>query len=280
MGLKNQKNLFYTAENLSIDTIKLISTRHERRFHIDVDINWLIFTIARGLRQNEIVKIVSKFLLFFADAGFVVTPICDGARHHSKRASTKRRAERERLRAECFVARCESIKLRQQIRNSEPGANISNLNSILSDRNKTVKKNENQMWPGVNELFGEELENYLDLLIRDKVKSSEGEIRSVFVAKFQADTFISYRAKRKESSLVISSDADFAVYIGPANFLSITGFNFKKGRGVNANATVGEFSVKASSAMTISKIESILGKKILLLQKNLFWMRKTTKFVR
>ena len=174
-------------------------------------------------------KIVSNFLLFFADAGFVITPICDGVRHHSKRASTKRRADREKLRAECFVARCESMQLSQQIRNPAPDTNVSNLKSILSDRDKKIKKNERQMWCGVTDQFPAELEDYLDLRIRDKVASSAGMIMSVLVAKFQADTLISYRAKTKQSSIVISSDADFAVYIGPANFLSITGFDLKKG---------------------------------------------------
>ena len=153
MGLKNQKNLFYTAPNLSIDIIKLLTARHEKRYHIDVDINWLIFNIARGQRQDEIVKKVSNFLLFFADAGFNITPICDGARHHSKRASTKRRADRERLRAECFVARCEAIQLSQQLSNPDPNANISNLKSILSDRNKTIKKMRTRCGPVLTVFF-------------------------------------------------------------------------------------------------------------------------------
>ena len=136
MGLKNQKKLFYTVNNQSIDTIKLITTRHEKCFHIDVDINWLLFYIARGQRQDEVVKIVSNFLLFFADAGFIITPICDGARHYSKRASIKRRADRERLRAGCFVARCEVIQLSGQILNPDADSDVTNLKTIRSDRDK------------------------------------------------------------------------------------------------------------------------------------------------
>ena len=136
MGLKNQKNLFYTADNQPLDIIKMMTTRHEKRFRVDVDVNWLLFNIACGQRKDEVVKKVANFLLFFADAGFIITPICDGARHYSKRASIKRRADRERLRAGCFVARCEVIQLSGQILNPDADSDVTNLKTIRSDRDK------------------------------------------------------------------------------------------------------------------------------------------------
>lgn len=71
------------------------------------------------------------------------------------------------------------------------------------------------MWPGVSDSFVEELENFLEVKVREKISSSDSEIRSVLVAMYQADTLISYCARRKKSAIVISADADYSLYIGP-----------------------------------------------------------------
>ena len=154
MGVKNPKDLFYSAHDLSTDDIKLMTINHENRFSIDVDINWLAFKIGRGLNDPEIVRKIWIFLFCLAKNGFIVNPISDGhMRHHLKRASTERRANRERKRSLCYFARSEAMKISWQITNPDPDSNLNNLQAILLDLNKKIRSYENDMWPGVSYSF-------------------------------------------------------------------------------------------------------------------------------
>ena len=128
MGVKNQKDLFYNAHELSIDDIKLMTIHHENRFSIDIDVNWLTFKIGRGLSETMIVRKVANFLFCLAKEGFIVNPITDGReRHHSKRASTERRANRERKRSLCYSTRCEAMQVSRQMISPGPDSNLDNL---------------------------------------------------------------------------------------------------------------------------------------------------------
>ena len=78
------------------------------------------------------------------------------------------------------------------------GSGTSDLKSILKDRNTKIKKNESEMWPGVNELCPNEIESIILPYIPGKIQLDTNiRIMPVLGTKFQADALLSYHTIHK-----------------------------------------------------------------------------------
>ena len=99
MGVQGSHSLLWNVKSLTLThfTTLLRAKFPNEKIRIDVDCSWVAIFLGRGKRAKEVISVTANFLVTLAQAGgFVVTPVLDGdCRHHSKRATTKRRASRE-----------------------------------------------------------------------------------------------------------------------------------------------------------------------------------------
>ena len=143
MGIDGSSKTIHVAKGLSIQNLIQISRVRCAPLVIDIDISWLSYFIGRGKHEMIIIGKVSDFLITLAKSGFTVNPICDGfIRHHSKRASIKRVATKEKARIDAQATRCKGLVLSQKIV-SRTCKNIDEAKKKLEKVNKDVKKFEN-----------------------------------------------------------------------------------------------------------------------------------------
>ena len=200
MGVSGQDKTLFKLKGLSIQNLKRIASSMESALTIDVDINWLVYYICRGLRNEEIIRIVADFLATLASSEFIVTPICDGfIRHHSKRASISRIQTREQTRIDSTRARFEAMKISRLLKDNP---NDDSLRLELEDKNKAAKKGESASWSGIKDEFAEELSDFLRDNNMYDLNIYSGRIMPVIRAMFQADTVLSYRSIKKQSSFI------------------------------------------------------------------------------
>ena len=106
---------------------------------VDADVNWLICNKTKAsesmkVRASKVVAIMS----FFSDCGMLVKPVADPEkRHHSKRASVKRRADKVVLTSTVRAARHKLNNLNQQILSNS--TRIEELES-LKKRERKLKR--------------------------------------------------------------------------------------------------------------------------------------------
>ena len=103
MGVSNGSDLIYTADKLSLSQLATIArarnNEHGKRIRpcIDIDANLLAHKLNGG--KEDIVKELIAFATAVTKEKLDVAIVCDGpVRDHSKRATTKSAAERERER--------------------------------------------------------------------------------------------------------------------------------------------------------------------------------------
>eukprot|EP00957_Ditylum_brightwellii_P054521 4130525-Ditylum_brightwellii.AAC.1 len=124
MGINSSEQLLWTAKNLNLaqlrEAVRCLKGG-EDIVHIDVDCSWVVCSMARGKGPNEMVDYLANLLLTMTRrVPAIVTPILDGAtRHHSKRDSTRRVADREKNRIEAIVARCSALAISSKINRGE-----------------------------------------------------------------------------------------------------------------------------------------------------------------
>ena len=143
MGVSGAEQLVFCIKNLSIAGVKRIArTRldpNERLCRIDVDCSWVAYRLLGSGDGSKAGELVAEFLLLLSKAGFIPTPICDPKhRHHSKRESTRRVAEKEKGRINAVTSRLKLTALTQQ-RDNLQGAEKEEVEKEISDLSRLVK---------------------------------------------------------------------------------------------------------------------------------------------
>ena len=146
MGLKGAGNLLFTAKGISLTDLKNVARSRlledEHLCCIDVDCSWIGYKLSQGSSSSEDASLqTAELLLLLSKAGFVVTPVCDPLRrHHSKRASTSRIANKERKRINALIVRYQINMLSQRGRKEDlPVEEKVKIEAELEGLNKRVK---------------------------------------------------------------------------------------------------------------------------------------------
>jgi hypothetical protein len=115
MGLKSGHTTSYTIDSLDFDTIlTLIRNRQLRRAGenggpvVDVDVSWVVRRCSSTMSYDMRVTTLMRLALLFLKNGCRVNLIFDGEqRHHTKRATTKRKVDALKNRIDCQVLKCQ-----------------------------------------------------------------------------------------------------------------------------------------------------------------------------
>jgi len=222
MGVSNGSDLIYTADKLSLSQLATIArarnNEHGKRIRpcIDIDANLLAHKLNGG--KEDIVKELIAFATAVTKENLDVAIVCDGpVRDHSKRATTKRAAEREKFRLKALFSKLRLQQLRSQKQNPPENFDIAQANKDMVILEKTVKSSESRARTHVPPDFISRLSEAVSVEQTTRCDSddttSTGEI-SLHIAKFQADTVICYRLVHGHSHIAVTTDTDYQVIAG------------------------------------------------------------------
>ena len=227
-GLNDLKNICNAVKKTPDSTTNV--NRNNQCIHVDVDCNWIA---NRDTIKN--VHEVADFLESLSINGFIVTPVCDGEfRHHSKRATVERCADRQKSRHQATECRLKISKLKQTMAKCSHQSDESNQE--MKQLDKCLKKYENNASPGISGSFGRELSEIVqkrndDRLFYDPLQNTSGvSVNNVLIAEFQADAVLAKRAIEGYSDLIIANDGDFLALVGQPCLL-MKGFKFDRKAG-------------------------------------------------
>ena len=123
MGLRGASSILYSITGLTLKALKEIArsrvqSNSQQLACINVDCSWVGHKLAANSSAfHEAGSLTAEVLCLLAQAGFIVTPICDpDCRHHSKRASIDRIAEKEKGRLTALCTRYKLVALSQKMR--------------------------------------------------------------------------------------------------------------------------------------------------------------------
>ena len=265
MGVSGAEQLVYAIKNLSVAGVKHIARNrlnaNERLCRIDVDCSWVAYKLlGKNGNASKAGELVAEFLILLAKAGFVPTPICDPQnRHHSKRESTRRVAEKEKARIEAVTARLKLTALAQK-RVGLQGDESEEAEKEMSRLDSLVKKYENvNAKPSLPCSFIQDLDISLQVMDAHEENEHECFVEKIKVASFQADSLIAKRYIDRKSHLIMSSDTDFMALIG-GECVTVRGFKLSRGRGKKnkANANIETLEVGCCSQSTFDDILAVI----------------------
>jgi hypothetical protein len=119
------------------------NNEHGKRIRpcIDIDANLLAHKFNGG--KDVVEEIIAFATAVSTKENLDVAIVCDGpVRHHSKRATTKRNAEREKFRLKAPFSKLRLQQLRSQKQNPPENFDISQANKDMAIHEKTVKSSE------------------------------------------------------------------------------------------------------------------------------------------
>ena len=122
----------------------------------------------------------------------------------------------------------------QQVRDDDniDTAEKDRLKCRQAELNKLVSKLDNKTRGcGLPPTFAEDLIAELDTRDAYIRNDNHGKVMRVKIALFQADTLIAKRAIGKKSDVIVASDTDYFVSVGPQCLLISKSFKFKQGLG-------------------------------------------------
>ena len=223
MGLRGASSILFTITGLTLKALKEISRSRlpedQRLVCIDVDCNWVGHKLAAKTgNYHQAGEMTAEVLYLFAQAGFVVTPICDPQdRHHSKRASTARIVEKEKARLTALCSRYRLTALSQKLLSTNITADEKEeAEKEIVSLNKVVKTAEKKASTGgtLPSSFVEDLELALAAMDAHLTNEHECLVQKVEVAFSQADALIAKRSVEGKSHLILANDTDFLTLVG------------------------------------------------------------------
>jgi hypothetical protein len=160
--------------------------------------------ILRGIGPSKAVFVIAKE---FAREGIDVLIVCDNEnnRHHSKRATMKRKGERARARLELGDDR---RKLTSMLRSddSDTAGNLIERDKLI----KSIRSNEND----TSKVLPPNFIVNIQRLVSEYDCENKGKI-TVEETPFQADPDIARRIICGDADCIVSGDSDYQMYIGP-----------------------------------------------------------------
>ena len=214
MGLSGGGKCICVSCPLSIDEfLHLLDHYHKkniavissnRRKTIDIDANEVGYRyINAAIGPVDGVYVMSSALSKYGiDVNIIADPM--SFRYHTKRETILRHAKKER-------ARLKRINLQSQLNQALQETTSTNTVKI-QDIEKELEKNKNichrELPPDFNHLLQD--------LVKSEVKETNkyGNISFIADEKAQADVVIASRFERNLTDIIVSSDTDFAAYIG------------------------------------------------------------------
>ena len=151
--------------------------------------------------------------LAFIHAGIDVCIVCDNKdnRHDSKRATIKRKGERERGSIQVLEKKIELTTLLRSA-DSESCENQEKRDSL----NKAIRTLENKIGKVLPPDF---IEQIIELIQNKNVdvgnENNDGPSIEVVVAPLQADPEVARRMITEDADCVVSGDSDYAMLLGP-----------------------------------------------------------------
>jgi hypothetical protein len=212
MGLSGGSDLVYTSSKLSLSEIAAIA-RHRNESHgkqflpcVDLDANLL----ACNINSKDKIKAMISMAINFAKEGLDVGIVVDGpVRDDSKRVSTKRQGNRERVRFRALFTKAQQQQLRSQINDPPENFKLKEAKEELKKLEGIAKKNESA---ARNPLPPNFMSHLREAISHEQSKREEsgdesiGEI-SLHISMFQADTVICYRLVNGLSHLAVTTDS-------------------------------------------------------------------------
>ena len=141
-------------------------------------------------------------------------------RHHTKRETTRRKGDAERVRLKCISLQAKLARAMQlEQRPSD---------ELIQSINKELQKNLSQRSNRLPSNFSSALKNLVDAHVPE-LTDLHGTIEFFEDDVAQADAVIAARAVRKVTDLIVSADSDYAAYLGD-DCLCLKSFDMKGGR--------------------------------------------------
>ena len=200
--------------------------RSDARPCIDFDMNWLFMSKTKAGDSTKVkVDKVLAIINAFAKCGCVCQPVSDQElRHHTKRASIQRRADRVILEIKVKRARYELAQVNQELMSvHSAGVGDPDLEKKKTELAKVAKRElrDNEVSPDLVHM----LKNNIDgecLFIENE---AGGCVERVITGIYQADLLLAKRYMNKISTTIVSSDGDFAFLVGD-RLVQIKDFHF------------------------------------------------------
>jgi hypothetical protein len=251
MGIKYAHKYTYSINGLSLDQLYIIasnrfkqnqnndeisSSRRRLRPSIDIDVSWVIRGFAKGnveCRVGTLLRIATAF----TDVGFYVKLVCDGIlRHHSKRATIKRKSDQQKKKIELVLRKSQMMILSQRIIASDSIEERAEFDETKKEMQTKILKLENEMQRSsfdVGELFLIYLHNTLSKLTGTVDEDDEEDVEqkkiTICISMFQADSVMASRITHKESEILLTCDSDQAALLG-VDCMCIKNFKIKEDR--------------------------------------------------
>ena len=192
---------------------------------IDFDVNWLFMSKTKNTDslKAKVDKTVS-IMVSFAKCGCICTPICDpDDRHHSKRASIRRKVDKVLLGIKVRSARYELIEVTQTLLSAPEDTDRNALETRKGVLSKLARRDINS-----NDV-SHDLIKLLQRTISDArlcvQNEAGGYVGDVSTGLYQADLPLAKRFCTGKSTVICSSDSDFAMYIG-SEMIQMKDFHF------------------------------------------------------
>ena len=268
MGILNGSKCISTISNITLvglmkilrrlRNLEVLSSENnitDTRPRIDFDMNWLFMNKSRSSESIRVrVDKMLSILLAFAKCGCVCQPICDPEnRHHSKRSSVQRRADKIKLEINVKHARYELVQVNQEIQSRrKDGVETLDLELKQAQLSKVARKeiNGNEISVEMLQLLG------TTILVESLFTENEtgGCIEQPSCGLYQADLLLAKRFKQNKSDIVASSDGDFAFLIGD-NLVQLKDFHFDFKSKVISKVTL-SFASNEKAKQTKEMLES------------------------
>ena len=219
-GGNNGKKTIFSAVGLSRADVLAIgrsrcnSDNGNQYPGIAVDINWAVYQLKK-LAGGPLASIC-QLLLAWASKGAVMWPICDGdTRPVSKQATNKSNAKRKKGRNKATIARVELRKINETIRLG--GLDEEALAKAMEQRTtlqKDIKSGESQSTKQVPNNFPQLLADNLAKLSAHELSESNGTVKEVLTAEFQADGLMGGLYEEGKVQLIMTGDIDIPIIFG------------------------------------------------------------------
>ena len=216
MGLSGgSKCIFISSKLTSLEFSCILEDRYNDNIHlkdsctvrrptVDIDANEVAFRYLNTAigPAGTVFEIAKALSCLGIDVVLVGDP--DNFRYDTKRATIERKAKRERARLHCIN---NQAKLSQLLQNS-PTINPIEINTL--EKEISTKKNETSRKLPLD--FYDVLHNLVNNYVPEL--NIKGYINFIVDEKAQADVVIAARVTRKLNDMIVSSDTDFAAYLG------------------------------------------------------------------
>lgn len=181
-------------------------------------------------KAASIVVSMSNHFVKWANAGFILIPVCDGdVRPICKQATNKRKAESDKKRIKAYQLRKAIRQAKQRL--IEESLNLFDRQSLEKEINsleRQCKTYDTQSRSTIPKNLAEELQRELfDIGAHSSHPLTGGTVGTVAVAQFQADSYMAHQIIDNKASMVMSRDADLPILCGD-DCIEIKEFTGKK----------------------------------------------------